>query len=152
MSITYYSNTDQYKLSNLHQKLDEPLDTDTIAFLKSRPWWTPNHDKIQDILINLVPETHLVATPVDDIEKMLDGFLVRVVDNDLILLKMKQNQCHDNSSRLLYQNKIKEMHTGLALSADRRWRSHSWGIDNNNIIIETTVPRLVYITFEINKK
>jgi len=150
MNITFNCQTEQNWI-NLGSKLENLLDQETIHFLKTRPWWNQDHDQLQEILVELVPDTHLVAAPDDNVNEMFDEFLLRLADENVILKKMKTSLCHDNSKKLLCKRKIKEMHTGYALSSDRRWRYHSWGIDSEDRIVETTVPRLIYISGMVYK-
>jgi hypothetical protein len=54
------------------------------------------------------------------------------------------NAAHQNVSKLLKAGRISEVHTGYALSDDRLWRYHSWGVDAHGRIVETTVERIAY--------
>jgi hypothetical protein len=141
------------KLNNiLEQKL---LDEKHIQKLISQPWWTENHSILQDILKILVPDTHLVAVPWDTkcLAFLLNNHgLLRFGVNNTIYVPMIQSACHDNCDFLLENNKIKEYHTGYALSADRLWRFHSWGISHDDKIVETTESRIAYLTIEVTEK
>jgi hypothetical protein len=132
----------QYVLNKLKEKPDE----NKIEFLTSQIYWSDIHTKFQKYLSNLVPSTHLVAD-IDDIASILLGTgKLRIVKDNVILNKMKKSNCHDNCAKLFKKGKLKELHTGYALSDDGLWRQHSWGISSNNKIIETTIPRLIYLT------
>jgi len=56
----------------------------------------------------------------------------------------EQSQCHRNAGRLYRNGELAAIATGWALSDDRIWRQHSWGIDWKGRIVETTEPRLMY--------
>ena len=149
LEIKFHGNS-QNLLQHIYDNLEEILPEETITFFKTREWWTGRHDVLQKYLERLVPGTHLVACPgdTDEIEK-LDVFELRIVDNDMSQKKMKKSACHDNSAKLLLEKKVGELHTGWALSNDRRWRYHSWCVDFEGNIIETTEKRLAYLTAKI---
>jgi len=140
---------DPEQLKYVLNKLREKPDENRVKFLTSRDWWSSIHTKFQKYLTNLVPATHLVSLPegdTKDIKSILSGKgNLRVSKDDIILNKMNTNQCHENTATLFQQGKIKELHTGYALSDDGLWRQHSWGVDVNGKIIETT-ERLIYLT------
>jgi hypothetical protein len=56
----------------------------------------------------------------------------------------QQSQCHSNAGKLYQAGELAAIATGWALSADRIWRQHSWGIDWKGRIVETTEPRQMY--------
>lgn len=120
----------------------------TISFLLSRPWYTPAHDELNEILQQIAPNTHIVA-PLDS-HIRLDPELCELFDlmntpaPNLKLYPMEQSGCHDNCEKLAYNKKITKLYSGYALSPDGLWRFHSWGLDDSNSIIETTEPRIMY--------
>ncbi len=118
--------------------------TKTSTFLKSKPWWTDIHALLEEKLNNIFPNTLVVSMPNSDIVKYED--VNKIFTNPkVILLKMIDNQCHDNVDELLRLGKIDTIAYGYALSEnDFRWREHSWGIKNDKII-ETTTIRKVYV-------
>jgi hypothetical protein len=69
----------------------------------------------------------------------------RMEKMDMLMLFGEQSRCHDNVEAFYQVREIKQRWTGVALSKDRLWRMHSWGVNDNNQIIETTEPRLAYI-------
>lgn len=152
--IHHQENADHVKKMwlDITTKFGKKLEKDHISFLVNKPWWTEKHTMLQTYLDDLAPDTHLVSSPDDQelIDHLLNNGYFRIVDNDLILKKMKTSRCHDNCDELLKGKKIKELHHGIALSADRLWRQHSWGIDFDNKIIETTEPRVVYLSGTIH--
>ena len=59
-------------------------------------------------------------------------------------IRMKANGCHDNSRELVMKHSGWQLWTGLALSKDGCWRVHSWAVDKQLRIVETTEPRMRY--------
>lgn len=56
-----------------------------------------------------------------------------------------RNHCHTNVARLVASDPKKfEAWTGMSLCEDGLWRSHSWAVDTDGTVVETTVPRLIY--------
>lgn len=54
-------------------------------------------------------------------------------------------RCHANSAALWDVNRSKlRIVTGYALSRDGMWRCHSWCIDKDDKVIETTEKRVLY--------
>lgn len=54
--------------------------------------------------------------------------------------------CHENTALLAYQGRISAIGTGYAFNkSDNFWAQHSWGYDEKGRIIETTIPRDVYL-------
>lgn len=123
-----------------------------IAGLKAKRWWTHRHTFVNDILTKLVTGTQLVAHPSDTEEveafvKCPEKVKVQVVkDHELKLVKMDDCHCHDNSLKLLCRGKVVEMRSGYALSDDGLWRHHSWGVEEDGSLVETTMKRLVYVS------
>ncbi len=63
------------------------------------------------------------------------------------LVQMRRNGCHANSLALAAAKAGRKAMTGLALSEDGIWRSHSWVLDGARIL-ETTTPRTLYLGVE----
>lgn len=149
---------DYNKLNKIKDLIKTYPNEDHKNLLKNKPWWIENHSKVNDYLSNLITNTQLVANPndqkeVDNMLLSLNDILIRIPNKtNLIIRKMAIGQCHDNSFRLLLRDNIKEMHSGYALSNDGLWRHHSWCIDKDDNIIETTSERLVYVTCTITDK
>jgi len=142
------THTLEYVLNQLKEKPDE----DRIKYLVTRTSWSRAHTEFQRYLSGLVPATHLVSLPegdgdMEDIKSIMSKMgKLRVARDDIILRKMDCNRCHRNCETLFIDGKIKELHTGYALGDDGLWTQHSWGVDSNNKIIETTKPRIIYLT------
>ena len=83
--------------------------------------------------------------------KYADNMLPSQV-RELKMIKMEDCRCHDNSLQLYLSGKVVEIRSGYALSADGLWRHHSWCIDSDGRIVETTVPRLVYVSPNYGKE
>ena len=65
--------------------------------------------------------------------------------NNLIRYRfMTPNKCHDNVLHLWNNGEIAAMCVGFALAPDRKWRFHSWGLNTQQDIVETTAPFLLY--------
>ena len=145
-------NSKKSDLVNLQQKLkDEVLAQDHIETLKTKPWWTDNHYVLQLNLEKICPGTHLVSVPwdSDSLKWLLEGGILTISRKDnVIFTPMATSSCHDNCEDLLRSGKIIKYYTGYALSCDRLWRYHSWGITSDNKIVETTQPRIAYLSNE----
>jgi hypothetical protein len=55
------------------------------------------------------------------------------------------NACHANAAILWVDGTVASIGTGYALSDDGLWRQHSWGIDTDGSLVETTVDRTRYV-------
>jgi len=153
--------THEIDLKKVPALLLQALTTDDIEFFITRPWWTKQCATLQKHLSSLVPNTHVVADPeqvISSICAMLittktESQFIKVVlnNNDILLAKGKVNDCHHNVDKLLRSKKIDRWMIGFALSDDSRWRHHSWGMQNDGTIIETTCKRLVYCGVDINR-
>mgnify|MGYP000406868450 CR=1 FL=1 len=127
-------------------------DKDKIEFLTSRPWFTNSHKNLNEILNELAPDTHIVAVPFEHIEinnvtNKCELFDTRI--HDIKLIKMENSRCHDNCEILFNSCNSNKLYSGYALSQDGLWRFHSWCVDKNNCILETTQERLIYYGIQI---
>jgi len=57
-----------------------------------------------------------------------------------------RNECHGNAC-ILESREGYKVGTGYALSPDGLWRQHSWAIDQDGRIVETTERRVAYYGF-----
>ncbi|MFC7246118.1 hypothetical protein ACFQO7_26885 [Catellatospora aurea] len=88
----------------------------------------------------------LVVPPVipeSDLDELLArgsafGTVVRRVQGDV-------GECHRNVAMLWIDRTIDSIGTGYALSDDGLWRQHSWGIDAEGALVETTDERRAYV-------
>jgi hypothetical protein len=63
--------------------------------------------------------------------------------------RMERSHCHGNVARLYFESRGRiRIATGYALSEDRLWRQHSWGVEGETVI-ETTEPRVAYFGIEL---
>lgn len=53
--------------------------------------------------------------------------------------------CHRNVAALWIDGAIESIGTGYALSDDQLWRQHSWGVDADGVLVETTDERRAYV-------
>lgn len=60
------------------------------------------------------------------------------------------SQCHENTALLYEKFPDGKIVTGYALTRDGMWRQHSW-LWLDNCVIETTVKRISYFGFILNK-
>ena len=61
------------------------------------------------------------------------------------LVPGKPRNCHDNALRLHAREPRRiKVATGYGLSPDGVWRSHSWGWESDQRVVETTVRRIAY--------
>lgn len=63
---------------------------------------------------------------------------IRLVDGD-------PNACHGNAAALWIRAEADAIGTGYALSDDGLWRQHSWGVDDDGTVVETTERRVAYV-------
>ena len=145
-------NSNEQDYQNLQKKLSSVILSEKhIKILKTKSWWTTNHDVLQSELEKICPGTHLVAVPWDSktLKYLSKGGILRINDRkDILFHEMEASSCHNNCEILLSAGKIESYCTGYALSIDRLWRHHSWGISFDNKIVETTEPRIAYLTNE----
>lgn len=136
-------------------KRDEDFATRN-TMLQSREWYTPLHRELYEQLNELVENTLLVATPftslgfqncTDTIKTRSYKFTEKTEDN-CIYYPLMPSQCHDNVSYLSNTKHLKKRCYGYALSPDGLWREHTWGINQADKIVETTVPRIAYVTLK----
>lgn len=147
--------------SLIYNNIDEKINKESIHYnkvedkrantLKSR--WNCFHFKMNDVMNQIFPETYFVALHWDIpiVMKMLFSpeWKIRIpIKEDIIFKLMEGNQCHDNIKELYDNKEISEMCEGYVLSKDGVWRNHSWGIDKDDNVVETTELRLCYLTYK----
>lgn len=84
----------------------------------------------------------------------LDKLLERgeVFSPPIIRVKGKRSQCHDNACRLWRRApKRYRIVNGYGLSDDGIWREHSWCLNKQGKVVETTEPRLIYFGFVLTE-
>ena len=118
-----------------------------IIVLKSKPWYTQEHDQINLILNVFAPGSQIVAMPKSHSHTNLDQIICKFFNrqtNPYKQIKLLDGFCHDNCELLFKIKQIKSIYSGYALSSDGLWRFHSWGFDYDNKLVETTESRLCY--------
>lgn len=91
----------------------------------------------------------LVVPPVDPdilLGPIAEMGEVRPTDR-LQVRPMQANDCHINAAVLWRAGEVPSIGTGYAMSDDRLWREHSWGVTSEGLIVETTVQRATYFGF-----
>lgn len=82
----------------------------------------------------------------DNAKDLLDkGKLIEFKSKQL--MPMEKAQCHNNSRMLSMLRKGCVHYTGWALSDDGCWRQHSWVLENDTHLIETTTEREIYFGY-----
>lgn len=150
ISRTFYKYTDVYGYDEKDNNIQYTNIPDKQReFLVSR--YQDNDIILNNILNELYHGTQLVSWPIHP--KLVNDFLsakkfyVRVPDDDhIIIVPGQASRCHDNIDNLESGKMIITKHSGYALSKDGLWRSHSWGADHMGNVIETTEPRLCYVS------
>jgi hypothetical protein len=73
--------------------------------------------------------------------------------DNVILLEVDRNSCHKNVARLFVSHPGEfRIASGFALGIDGMWQSHSWLVEKDDFIVETTVPRMIYYGTVLDKK
>lgn len=73
-----------------------------------------------------------------ELDRMINNGII--FENKIIILKGEFGRCHRNVATKYrnLKNKNFKIATGYALNDEHIWIQHSWGLDKNNILIETT--------------
>jgi hypothetical protein len=87
----------------------------------------------------VVPPPH----PEPDLDELLAS--ASGVAPDLRVLAGDENACHANAAVLWIDGAVAAIGTGYALSDDDLWRQHSWAVDADGTIVETTSARRAYV-------
>lgn len=126
-----------------------PVESSRIKFLTTRNWWSNEYTEFQKYISKMFPGTHVVgAMELSGITTIPKFDSIHIPNGLTKLTKMQDSKCHDNCVDLYLLNKTNRIFTGYALSDDGLWRFHSWIIDKDDIIIETTKERLIYVGYE----
>lgn len=112
-----------------------------INFLISKLWLTDSHKNLNKILNKLAPNIYIVAVPfkhikINNATDKCKLFYTRI--HNIKLIKMENSRCHDNCEILFNSRNSNKLYRGYALSQDGLWRFHSWCVDKNGCILETT--------------
>lgn len=137
----------------LKTQLDAELKQSYIDELKNSKDWTQIHDRFQIFLDQYFPGTHLM--PISGLGSTL--VLLQCTNVCIPNSKYKSQiidggNCTDNVTEFCKKNKQFTAYYGYALSKDRLWRHHSWILDLQSNIIETTSEKkLIYIGMKTSK-
>jgi hypothetical protein len=83
------------------------------------------------------------GAPEPDLEALLaDG---RAFDPAVRFVYGQAGECHHNVAVLWIDGVVDTIATGYALSHDDLWRQHSWGVDPDGVLVETTDERRAYV-------
>ena len=110
---------------------------------------------MNNILNTHASNTHVVAFPfvhfeiLDKIDKC-ELYEVLEDKSNVKFVDMTTSGCHNNCDLLLENDDTIKIFTGYALSLDGLWRYHSWCIDKDDSIIETTESRILYFGAQVN--
>ncbi len=81
-------------------------------------------------------------------ETDLDDLIAGAIDFPIPAMPVPgaDNQCHGNVAALWARGEAPAIGTGYALSPDELWRQHSWALDADGTVLETTSSeRLAYV-------
>lgn len=134
------------------------LSDEDVAWLRARPWYEPEvYDPLQKIVAELSPGSHVVAFHCDMAK--LCAKLIVALNPTPVIIKDEKTQLvmrpgtpgdsHNNVSKLFVGRMVRDWMQGYALDIDGRWRNHSWGLDNQGRVVETTDRRLIYLGIQI---
>lgn len=107
----------------------------------------PGVNQLEKKLLSIGGQRIAMGSPTlfGNVEEVLaKGKLIE--STDIQFKTMRRSQCHENSEELCNMDPNLKLLTGWALSEDGCWRQHSWAM-NNDIVIETTEPRIKYFGY-----
>lgn len=103
-----------------------------------------NSEKLRDMLLKIGGKETFIEDDDPDFRNYFQRGVLLDRESDILLIG-ELCQCHKNSINLWSTNKNKyRMMTGYAMSSHGNWHQHSWLIDENDNIIETTAKREKY--------
>jgi hypothetical protein len=125
-------------------------------FLTSRPWWTKDDTTLNSHLQVLFPGSHLVGTSptittapflahIVCLSHDINIDMVERPDQAPTLMLGTRSDAYHNVVQFVNEGKIDQHVIGYALSADGKWRLHSWGFQKDSTLVETTEIRIVYL-------
>jgi hypothetical protein len=81
--------------------------------------------------------------PEPDLEALIAG--ASAFGSEVRFVQADAGECHGNVAALWIDGAIASIGPGYALSDDQLWRQHSWGVDAEGALVETTDERLSYV-------
>ena len=123
---------------------------------EKEPYIDPKLYELREKLLSFGGEATCLPGEEEDIDDILNSGQFWF-GSESVMLKGEPCNCHRNACALYQDNIYGDMRicTGYALSNDGMWRQHSWLVlhqNEENIIIETTEPRIAYFGFVMSKK
>jgi hypothetical protein len=110
--------------------------------------------ELKDRLVALGGEFVILPMLEEDIDKILDRG--EAFYPPILMRPRVSGQCHMNSAIMwAHENgprKRLRVATGYALSDDTIWRQHSWIVDGQGRVRETTLPREIYYGFVMTER
>jgi hypothetical protein len=88
----------------------------------------------------------LAVVPEPDLGELIEHGRVWAIDG-LVVELGERARCHHNAARRWLDDADIRWVTGWALSDDDVWRQHSWLVDGDETITETTEARTAYFGF-----
>jgi hypothetical protein len=103
----------------------------------------PQLQQLSDLLLEIGGAFVVAPNKIDrDVAALIArGF---VMTRRVVLNRIASNGCHSNVAELWRGGSIIGIATGYALSRDKLWRQHSWGMRRDGVMLETTEKRLKY--------
>ena len=92
---------------------------------------------------NMVAMTNDEVQDIADNGKMFSG-------RGAIEITGAQSHCHLNTAKLYSRKRVDTIVTGFALSKDKLWREHTWGLKGKRVV-ETTEKRVKYFGKVLSK-
>lgn len=109
-----------------------------ISFIKG-----DNISKLENKLLSISGDTFCAPNHEEDLDKLI-SIGKSVNKKDIYVMKGRDSQCHENAARCWDANREQSsIMTGYVLD-DGVWRQHSWVLDSNGTIVETTFIREAY--------
>lgn len=114
--------------------------------LVSQP--TELHRQLESVLLGYGGR-HLVCLPDAQMQRLIDeGIVMR---GRALMRRGKPSSCHENVAWMWGNNhRDYRIATGYALSDDGLWRQHSWLINSDGRIVETTEKRVLYYGYMLS--
>ena len=126
-----------------------------IKAAKEEKWYTSYHDMLNEILNKIAPDTQVLAEKFEHYtftkEEFENATLFDIKKCNYRFNPMEKLNCHNNSVRLCIYNPFYNVYTGYVLHKDGIWTFHSWVVDRNNLLIETSEMGLLYYGIKMDK-
>lgn len=104
------------------------------------------HEDLKELLFGFGGDAVITPGVEPDKEKLMTRGVL--VSGEGSILHGHNSACHYNAS-MNFKNLGHAIMTGYALSDDGVWRQHTWNVDGDGIVIETTEMRVAYFGFTL---